>query len=86
MARRLTGRQKDRGENIGRTWAAKFAKASTPAEVAATKFDQVRAAIGKLPDREAQACWREVGAALDSTLQRITHGDVHGERSRRGSR
>ena len=60
-------RRADAAERENERWAAKYAKAVTPAQKAAVDFDRVRAAIRDLERRDparAAAYWLELSAIL----------------------
>lgn len=79
MARKLSARAERKADKQAQLWAAKYAAAATPADVAALEFDRTRAAIGDLPPRQAEKAWKrlaEVMARHRDTIE-VTPSDVH---------
>lgn len=71
-------RRADAAEREADRWAAKYAKAATPAQKAAVDFDRARAALKKLENidpHRAAAYWAELSAFLDR-LRNATQRDV----------
>ena len=76
--RPVAQRRADKAEREAERWAAKYAKAATPAQRAAVDFDRVRAAIRDLEKHDPQraaAYWSELSAIL-GRLHDATRRDV----------
>jgi hypothetical protein len=65
-------RRADRAERDEQHWAARYAEAVTPAQVAAVDFDRLRSTLKKLEHTDPQLAAR-YWAELSSLLRKLRH-------------
>lgn len=74
-------RRAARAERDEQRWAAKYAKAVTPAALAGVEFDRVRAALTQLAKRDPDAAdraWRDLFALLQNARKSRAVSSRHG--------
>lgn len=62
-------------ENRARVWAAKYADAQTPADLAVVEFDRARASVRRLPEKDQPRAWKELSAAIVAVRTKFEAGD-----------
>ena len=70
--RPVAERRTDRAERDEQHWAARYAEARTPAQVAAVDFDRVRSELKKLQDTDPELAAR-LWSELSGLLRRLRH-------------